>query len=463
MIWPTACLALLSASLFACSASSAPGETALNKRERSAESPAHAAASRVERSGKPAFPGATGYGAQAKGGRGGRIIKVTTLSDREPGSLRECLVAKGPRVCVFDVAGTVRFVGEPPVVREPFLTIAGETAPGMGITLAHSGGPEARSPLLIKNTHDVVVRHIRVRNDREGEYREAEDAITIEASEYVIVDHVSASWARDEIVNGYADNDWITISNSIFAFGLPRHDKCALLASDPNDAQHMSFVMNICAHSGDRNPDINFPPGSCVEVTNNVFFNAQSEFAEIWETYGGTPVSLVGNWFIGGPSTSDAAVGILRQQVGSRGPAQLYEKDNRFDGAFRERSAGLSQIIVDAPPCDLVTEPQPAMQAFAAVLASSGAWPRDAIDAQVVANIREKNGRIVKTPGRIPDVRHGAAPGPQDSDRDGMPDDWETRHGSDPRAADSWLDFDGDGWANLENYLADRASVRRAG
>ncbi|MDG5750416.1 pectate lyase [Qipengyuania sp. XHP0211] len=463
MIWPVFSLALLAAMLFACSASPAPGEPPVEQREQSAESPAHSRAAEVQRTGKLAFPGALGHGALAIGGRDGRIISVSTLADRQPGSLRECLTATGPRTCVFDVAGTIRFEGEPPIIREPFLTIAGETAPGAGITLAHSGGPEARSPLLIKNTHDVVVRHIRVRNDRMGDHREAEDAITIEGSEYVIVDHVSASWARDEIVNGYADNDWITISNSIFAFGLKRHDKCALLASDPHDAQHVSFVMNICAHSGDRNPDINFPPGSCVEVTNNVFFNAQSEFAEIWETYGGSPVSLVGNWFIAGPSTTDAAIGIVRQQFGTRGPARLYERDNSFDGAFRPRSPDLAQILVDEPPCPLATEPQPAARAFASVLKHSGAWPRDAIDAEVVANIRQKKGRIVRTPGRIPEVRMSASPAKRDSDRDGMPDSWETRHGSDPQRADSWADADGDGWANFENYLAERASARRSG
>src|SRR3546814_7535615 len=93
-------------------------------------------------------------------------------------------------------------------------------------------------------------------------------------------DHVSASWARDELINGYGDNDWITISNSIFAEGIPRHDKCALLASDPKGPQHLSFIGNICAHNGDRNPDLNFPPGSCAEVINNILYNGQSEFAE---------------------------------------------------------------------------------------------------------------------------------------------------------------------------------------
>src|SRR3546814_4955771 len=99
----------------------------------------------------------------------------------------------------------------------------------------------------------------------------------------VILDHVSGAWALDENVNGQGQNDLITVSWSIFAEGIPRHDKCALLASDPRGPQRFSFVKNLCAHNGDRNPDANFPPDSCVEIVNNVFYNAGSQFAEIWE------------------------------------------------------------------------------------------------------------------------------------------------------------------------------------
>ena len=208
----------------------------------------------------------------------------------------------------------------------PNLTIAGQTAPGGGVTIAHDGSAESRTPLLIKNTSDVVVRHVRVRNDRIGGEKESEDSITIENSKHVIIDHVSASWARDEVINGYGNNDFVTISNSIFSYGIPKHDKCALLASDPKNVQKFSFIGNICAHSGDRNPDINFKPASCVEVVNNVFYNAGSEFAEIWETYGGTPVSLVGNSFKSGPDTGlkrarDNPPDNRQQRVGERLPA----------------------------------------------------------------------------------------------------------------------------------------------
>src|SRR3546814_5715143 len=88
----------------------------------------------------PAFPGAIGYGAGSKGGRGGRILFVTSLADNGPGTYRACVEASGPRICIFRVSGLIRFTGRPPVIRNPYLTIAGQTAPAGGVTLAHSGG-----------------------------------------------------------------------------------------------------------------------------------------------------------------------------------------------------------------------------------------------------------------------------------------------------------------------------------
>jgi pectate lyase len=398
-----------------------------------------------------AFPTAIGHGATALGGRGGKIIPVTTVSDRTSGSLRACLEATGPRTCVFRVAGIFRFTGTPPVIRNPNLTIAGQTAPGGGVTIAHDGSAESRTPLLIKNTSDVVVRHVRVRNDRIGGEKESEDSITIENSKHVIIDHVSASWARDEVINGYGNNDFITISNSIFSYGIPKHDKCALLASDPKNVQKFSFIGNICAHSGDRNPDINFKPASCVEVVNNIFYNAGSEFAEIWETYGGTPVSLVGNSFKAGPDTVDNAPGIIRQAIGSRGLASVYLQDNQFFGNFNHIDSSITLVRKNSPPCPLTLTPASASAAYDSVLAKSGAWPRDAIDAVVVTDVRNRTGNIMSLPGPIPAIAEGT-PYP-DIDNDGMDDRWEKSTGAKVGVADSWLDGNKDGTLNFDAFL----------
>lgn len=404
-------------------------------------------------SGKTAFRGALGYGAASAGGRGGQVMFVTTLADSGPGSLRACIEASEPRVCIFRVNGVIRYTQRPPRIRDPFITIAGQTAPGGGITLAHSGGSVGRTPLVIKNTHDVVVRHLRIRADRVGDERGSEDTVTIENSQRVIVDHLSGSWARDEIISGYADNDDITISNSIFAWGIPRHDKCTLLSADPRKSQRFTFVGNLCAHNGDRNPDINFTKRSCVEVFNNVFYNAQSEFAEIWESYGGTPVSVVGNTFIAGPDTRPDAVGIVRQTIGSTGTAEAYFFDNRFVGKFTHVDASVSAIAKQRPSCSFTMMPADAESAYEAVLSSSGAFPRDGLDRQVVQDVRTRKGGIMRRPGAIPAIA-AEAPYP-DKDADGIDDTWEERHGSDPAVADPWEDADGDGTANLEQFLDD--------
>ncbi len=412
-------------------------------------------------SGELAFPGAMGHGAGSKGGRDGKLIYVTTREDSGNGSLRACLVAKGPRVCVFRVGGVFRFTKRPPVIKNPYLTIAGQTAPGGAVVIAHDGGNSARTPLLIKNTHDVIVRHVRVRLDRLSANRKSDDAVTIENSSKVILDHISASWASDELVNGYGDNDEITISNSIFSYGIPRHDKCALLASDPKDSQRFSFVNNICAHNGDRNPDINFPPGSCVEVVNNVLYNAQSQFAEVWEQFGGTPVSIVGNTFVLGPDGSANTQGIARNDVAANGEAQIYLWDNDFLGDFRHVSSSASSRQVATSPCAPTFEAKPALTAFNDVLNEAGAWPRDTIDARVVSDIRSRAGKIISRPGSIEPVAD-VAPYP-DVDLDGMDDSWEAAHGSDPALADAWEDADKDGLSNFENFLTYRESLMQKG
>lgn len=410
--------------------------------------------------GELAFPGATGFGATAKGGRDGRIIPVTSLDDSGAGTLRACISATGPRICIFRVAGLIRFTGHPPFIRNPYLTIAGETAPGGGITIAHGGGDRGMTPIVIKNTHDIVIRHIRVRPDRIGRNPEAEDAFTIEGSHDIILDHVSGSWARDEVFNSYADNNNLTVSNSIFAEGIPRHDKCALLGSDVTRPQRLSFIGNICAHNGDRNPDINFTPGSCIEIINNIFYDAQSQFAEIWSSYGGSPVSLIGNHFRKGPSTADHAVGIDVETIGATGEPQIFLRDNEFVGDFVHQSPLIKQYRVDIPACPLTTNPLPVAEAYQRALAGAGAFPRDAIDRRIVMQVRDRTGRIVKRPGTIPAIAP-ATPYPDD-DGDGMDDRWERDNGANPSRFDAW-DVHGGGLRHLDAFLDHMHRQKMAG
>lgn len=410
---------------------------------------------------RPAFPGAVGHGSQAQGGRGGRIIMVTTLADSGRGSLRACIEAKAPRVCVFRVGGVIRYSTLRPDITNPYITIAGETAPGGGILITHSGGKNAFTPFVIKNTHDVVVRHVRVRMDRPGEIRRADSAFIIENSRHVILDHVSASWARDENVGGFAQNDNITISWSIFAEGVPRHDKCALLSADPSGPQRLTFAHNICAHNGDRNPDINFQPGSCVDVVNNVLYNAQVQFSEVWESYGGTPVNIVGNYYKRGPNTPATAWAIDRPLVESKGRARIYYADNVMDGQGLVVAPVAEAARVPSPVCPLSVRPLPAAKAYSEALAKSGAFPRDAVDTRIVQEVRTRTGHINQRDRILPPIPN--ANPYLDSDQDGMSNLWEREHGSNPIAADPWSDADGNGWANIEDFLSFASNARIAG
>ena len=141
----------------------------------------------------PAFPGAVGPAAGTPGGRGGRILRVTTLAASGPGSLRAAIETRGPRIIVFEVGGVVDLARTTIDIREPYLTVAGQTAPSPGVTLIR-GGIDIR-------THDVVLRHIRIRPGADGDAKRSgweSDAISTIAARNVIVDHCSLSWAPDE-------------------------------------------------------------------------------------------------------------------------------------------------------------------------------------------------------------------------------------------------------------------------
>lgn len=149
----------------------------------------------------PAFPGAEGYGARTQGGRGGKALYVTNLNENGPGSLRAACEAEGPRMVLFKVAGTIP--GDIRIAND-FITIAGQTAPGEGITLKGN---------LSVQANDVIVRYLRVRSDGDG------DAISGRYKKNIIFDHVSASWGGDEVMSIYhcetkAENNINTLTGS---------------------------------------------------------------------------------------------------------------------------------------------------------------------------------------------------------------------------------------------------------
>jgi hypothetical protein len=176
-----------------------------------------------------AFPGAVGWARQTPGGRGGAILKVTNLDAEGPGSLKAALDTPGPRIIVFEVGGVLDLKRTSLDIKEPFVTIAGQTAPSPGITIVR-GGIDVR-------THDVVLRHLRVRTGADGQKKRSgweADALSTVGAYNVVVDHCSFSWAIDENMSasgprfkGETEAEWrkgtshdITFSYNLAAEGL---------------------------------------------------------------------------------------------------------------------------------------------------------------------------------------------------------------------------------------------------
>ncbi|UUY00631.1 polysaccharide lyase family 1 protein [Sphingomonas sp. J315] len=413
----------------------------------------------------PAFPGAEGAGALALGGRGGKVLTVTTLADSGPGSLRAAVEAKGPRIIVFAVSGTIQ-LQKPLTVREGQVTIAGQSAPGDGITL--------RDHPLVVQADDVVIRFIRSRLGDES--KTESDAIWIRAGRRIILDHVSASWSVDETLSvsgNYAEpgEGWfdVTVQWSIIADSLTRslHAKGAhgygSLVRGGRGAR-ASFHHNLWAnHSarmprpGNYAPAASDPEGAYFDFRCNLFYNwggSRSGYNADKDSL--SRYNFVGNAYVRGPQSTKA----IAFQEGNP-VAKSFFADNMMDGVIPSDPWSLVSGIVD--PAQKLSAPVEMAKVGCAgsagveakVLASAGASrSRDSVDAAVVEGVRTRTGQQIDRQSDVggwPALRSG--PAPVDSDGDGMPDAWETKQGLDPKRDDSAGDRDGNGYTNIEDYL----------
>ncbi len=423
----------------------------------------------------PAFPGAEGFGSDTPGGRGGRVIEVTNLNADGPGSFREAANAEGPRIIVFRVGGTIPIYGGLSI-REPFVTIAGQTAPGDGICL--------RGGSLVVSTHDVVIRHLRVRvgDGPEGGNPENRDCIDVsgdgERVYNVVIDHCSFSWGLDEnVATWYGPRDvtiqWCITSESLLDSLHPKgpHGMGMILGSRDN-----TITIHHClfAHNNDRNALIGDTGGnegpSIFDFRNNVIYDHGP-----WSctnVRGTTHINYVGNYIKLGPE------GLQDSPRGVRFDTSLEQLFFVRDNIWTGRSEGdvdprlvLGSVLGPerTPPPDHFVSAKPiaappvttesAADAYESVLQYVGAtFPRrDVVDARIVQEVRTGTGRIIDTQqdvGGWPEYR--SAEPEADGDHDGMPDMWEQWHGfatNDP--SDGPKDLDGDGYTNVEECLND--------
>ena len=431
----------------------------------------------------PAFPGAEGFGAMTAGGRGGRVIEVTNLNDAGPGSLRAAIEAVGPRIVVFRLAGTIGLESSL-MITSPYITIAGQTAPGDGITLRCIKS-EVEALILIE-THDIVIRFLTLRAGPPS----AGDGMMILASDThdtynIVIDHNSLSWAVNRNLATWYDVHDISIQWNIFSEGLncsihPKgcHSKGVLLggyASDENrdnpGAGNISFHHNLMAHNGERNPYIE--ASGVIDVVNNVAYNPFGTFSHIDMIYQLAPdlVNYSGNYYKPGPNT-EVKYGIKALNAGTPG-AGIFIQGNI--GPQRESDSlpeiniidpDSRQFVVSKPfPVEAITTTT-ALQAYDQVLAGAGAniglncdgtffSRRDAIDTCIVNDVINGTGKIIDDPSEVGGwLTINPATPCADSDHDGMSDLWEQIWGFDPAdASDGSKDANEDGYTNFEEFL----------
>ena len=460
----------------------------------------------------PAFPGAVGQGIDATGGRGGDVYHVTNLDDYNPrtneskivGSLRHAIrSADGPRTIVFEVSGLIRLEAALEIHKSQ-LTIAGQTSPA-GITLYGY-------PLELSKCEDVIVRHLRVRcgDTKVGEDRHvalhpaSANAVNVGPScDRVILDHVSASWSIDETFSVTRSRNvtvqYCLISQSLNDSLHPKgpHGYGSLVRGQLTSADQAAatggytFFANLWAHHRARNPSVageqhwedqTVERGAAdVNLANNVIYNWGDSPAH--RSQGGdVRINLVANYFINGPENGNAYVFRESEQGITRlfhtGNVADHDQDQQHDGTLVTKEStsefrsfdDRDELLTGSNPFGFLGSVEGASMeaevAYEMVLEQAGAslW-RDAIDQAVIDSVRERSGALIdsqeelrRTDGTlegIDDLPAERRPADFDSDKDGMPDEFERSHDLDPtNPADRNLSTLSDqGYTNLEVYL----------
>lgn len=401
-----------------------------------------------------AFPGAEGFGKYATGGRGGYVVEVTNTNCSGPGSFQAALEMKGARTIVFRVGGTISCSGSnylqiPPGSGD--VTIAGESAPGDGILI--------RGARLSVRASNVIIRHIRFRQDPSTSSGSNDDAVTIDGTyagplSDIIIDHCSFSWGLD----GNLDirNTWgATVQNSIFSY----NEKSNLINAN---SKNISYLNNIFALVNERAVrantiahldltyeminnyvyGVNWPGGPSeglkVTVQNNVC-EASSEF------------SVAGSNFV-----ELAAPNPDNKEPNTIENTYLYITGNNLGDAYsNEMKQGYNQYMFSQALYRSTYIPAPINNLKSYLVTNAGAYARltqgrDAVDTEIISHINTKTGRIQKS-GTFPNISNGT-PYP-DSDKDGMDDNWENAIGLNVGIADHNEDKDGNGYTSLEEFM----------
>lgn len=407
-----------------------------------------------------AFPGAEGFGRYASGGRGGKVLIVSNLNDEGEGSLRNALREDFPRIVVFTVSGTIE-LESPLDINNGNVTIAGQSAPGDGITLKNF-------PLKVKGDN-VIIRYIRSRlGDERGVQ---DDAISATGNRNLIIDHCSFSWSTDESASFY-DNELATIQYCIISESLNSsvHAKGEHGYGGIWGGKKASFHHNLFAHHNSRNPRFHGaryhkkPKEEIADFRNNVIYNWRDN-----NSYGGEEgnYNVINNTYKPGPATMSKNDKILDPYKPYGyfyldGNILLGDKEVSKDNYLGVNGGKkiVDQITLDKPLEVAPVTTQSAEKSYEIVLKEAGAsYKRDKVDDRVIKEVSEgiatygKNG-IIDTPtdvGGWPELKSGRIQ--KDTDLDGMPDRWEREKGLNYKEDDSTDIGLLEHYTNIEVYL----------
>lgn len=434
-----------------------------------------------------AFPGAEGYGRYAIGGRGGKVVEVTNLNDDGPGSLREAVTNNiGPRTIVFAVSGLITLQSRL-TLTNPFVTVAGQTAPGKGICIR-------QAPFGMSGAKDGIIQDVRVRLGSGTTY----DGMGMTGANYSIIDHCSISWTIDEAFSSRNAKN-ITLQNTLISEALniaghqnypagTKHGYAATIGGDVG-----SFHHNLLAHCEGRNwsmgggLDGNGYYAGRLDIFNNVVYNWGGRAND----GGAHEVNFVNNYYKRGPANGTTT--IMKAQLEGTGKGtqsyfysgNIYQNNNGSivcDGTdntcSRETQVSGGQIVdwtvfANSPFFASYATIQTAKDAYKKTLSDVGCTQPvfDDHDKRIINETL--NGTYTYT-GSISGVK--GLPDSQtdvggwenypnetraadfDSDHDGLPDWWEQIIGTNPNSAagdfsDSNADTDHNGYTNLEEYL----------
>jgi MYXO-CTERM domain-containing protein len=404
-----------------------------------------------------AFPGAEGFAAMVTGGRKGQVVHVTTLADSGAGSLRDA-VSGSNRIVVFDISGVIKPT-DIIVVAGDNITLAGQSAPGDGITIY---GRE----ISFSNRKNIIVRYLRFRQGMTDASGSAKKTVNITDGQSMIFDHVSIQWGRWDNFGITGTSSTVTLQNSIIGEGVPPQNFGSIIDGE----QDITIAHNLWIDNNERNPKFK-ANGEC---TNNVVYN--------WGTGGGIIgghsgtdwyEDYINNYLIAGPSA------VAKFFTFYTNTDHAYQTGNMVDvnkdGQLNGRAVVNADFEGTSPPTfETAAHSKPpvpvtvlsAEDAYARVVAQAGTCQhRDAVELRLVAQLTSlgTKGAIIANESDVggqPAMTQVTRPAGFDTDGDGIPDTWETAHGLNPNSAsDGAGDYNGDGYTNVEKYLNELADL----